>query len=1261
MTTITTLEELKSALEGMISGSGTSRKFELTQGTLGAPHIDQLLAGYLDPKTQKLTLTAPTDPAINGSSVQFTGSATGILGVDGTASLSFDLADEGKPSMLLELPVTDSNWRLTTSFPAWDQGTAAPLSKLGWSGPVLRFTSINRPAVGNRPALTAFLDLGMSGVDLSGVIGVLAQLPGSPQFTDFTGAVSGPLDAPLITLSSGQAASSAFGYIDLPLTFSAISSATNPFNKTPTPPPPVYTYLQLSADLSLPKPTTVPPVPVTMDFTALGALLVFDADLRQISKYALSEFDGFVNNAPIGSYLDKYVKITDAVELRDLMVAVDTKAMSLATVGLTAGTSHSLTVVPDYVEIPDITIGFTINDPLGTKAIFATISGEFEFLKSIPVRITGSYPQMRFTGGLDSDTPITIQQIFDAFLPGTKDIPNIAIDELQVSADLTAKTYGFQFAVSSSWKIPVGIAQIELAQASLGLSHTTGKSGFSGEISATANVYDNSNALFATFYMDWTLPGSFMLKGTFPDIDLSALAEKLTGSFLPSVSGLPEIHLTKTEVKLTITKSDPQTRTAMLATNLPQTSGGTVYDFTASTQITIEKFGAVDLLFEVVRGSDSGDGFVAGLLVAPTWTPDSIWSGLKPVFDAIAINDAGVILSSLENPNATLDNFDNLPFVPDKFGKGVTFFSELSLSEKALEPLGLVFPKGTGLQLSAFIDTSDIKKSDIKAVLPAVEVHKDLTWDGLTLDIVPGEGKFTLTTSATFKFQTESLKLTGAGTIIISSTPSATIGLGVSDWNEPFGLHGLKVQGFGLSVSLDDAGITIGALGSFEIGEAPNKFTLKLGIAIIDFEAPAALVFALESSSGKKLELTALIKQFTDLDLSEVPLLNGLAFKKLDFYVVDDPNGWTSPPPESYHYPMGIGLDADIFFYDFELTLFAQVEKSVGIIASGKLNKKIDLLGVLVISDETGTTGPSASINTKSLAQGAPTPGVMLVTMPEYLALVPEGANAIRPVNPLTLLSQDGQEPYFAFSGGVSLMGLEEIRFSGSATDKGFEVNFAAELGKIFTAHFAAAYSSSTGFMGHADGSFDFNHTFTNGLSVLGIKLIPDGTVIDGPNASLSIDVTVNSTKAELTVKLSFHWKSISFDLNFMLDATKIANLLKNLFDEIIIWIEDNVTAFLEDILKDIKAFVSWIAKEGKALLIDVISVAKMLYDYFKETDITELAKNLIEAAIYGLYDMARALVEVFDVGFTEAVALLEKLMDEICEVEKTQAVIYGS
>ncbi len=996
-----------------------------------------------------------------------------------------------------------------------------------------------------------------------------------------------------------------------------------------------------------------------MDFTALGSLLQFTADLRKVSSYALQEFAGFVNSAPIDTYLDEYVSLSGDVELRDLAVTVDTDAMSLAAVSLTAGTSQPLTVVTDWVVIPDITVGFTVNDPLGARTIYATITGEFDFLTDVPVRVSGSYPQMRFTGGLATDTPISIQQVFQHFLSDTSDVPNVEIDALAVTADLTAKTYGFSFAVSSAWKIPVGIAQIELAQAGLDLTHTTGTSGFSGAIAATAKVFDASDTLVATFFMDWTLPGSFLLKGTFPDIDLSALAETLTGGFLPTVAGLPSIHLTQTVVQLTISTSTEPEHVAAVRAALPQASGGTVYDFTASTAITVDKFGDIDLLFELVRGSGDDDGFVAGLLVAPTWTPDAIWSGLKPVFDVISLTGAGVILSSLDNPTARLSNFSNLPYVPDSFGKGVTFFAELSVADKALQPLGLVLPAHTALQLSAHIDTSDITKSDIAASLPAVQIHNDLTWDGLTLDLAPGQGTFSLKTSATFHFTSESVKLSGSGTIAVSATPSITIGLSVSDWAEPFGIQGLTIRTFGMTVGLDEVGVSIGLLGSFEIGEGSDQFSLTIGGEVIDFEAPGALVFALEASA-KRLELTTLIKQFTDLDLSQVPLLNGLAFKSLGFYLVDDPAGWTAPPPDIHHYPLGIGLNADIFFYDFELTIFAQVEKSVGIIASGKLNKRVEILEVLVISDETGTTGPSASINTSSLAPGAPTPGVMLVTSPEYRALVPQFAQAIRPINPLTLLSQAGQEPYFAFSGGIDLMGLERIRFSGSATDQGFEVNFSAELADLFSAHFAAAYSSSTGFIGHADGRFDFTHTFADGLSVLGITLIPAGTTIEGPNASLSIDVTVNATTAELAVALSFHWKSISFDLAFTLNAEQIADLLKNLFAQVVVWIEDNVTTFLDDILKDVTSFISWIAKEGQALAIDVITVAKLLYHWFEETDINQLAEHLVAATIYGLYDMARALVQVFGVALADAVALLEKLMDDVCEVEKTQALIYG-
>ena len=1250
---ISTLDQLLTTIQSLITTHNQTTTFNLPLGALSSTNVDKLVSGYLAPDSKVFTVDNPTEPTIVGQAVTFSGAVTDTLGVSGAITLEFDLQDQDQPSLLAVLPITDSNWNLGVSFPVW-QDINSVLVKLKFTNPVLYFTSIARQAKGEQPALSNFVDITADNIDLSGVLGFLAQLPGAPQFSGFNGALQGSLTAPLIDLASSKTQSVGFGYLDLPLTLDAVSAPPGDDGKIQDPPPAFTTYLKLSSELQIPGTSAVPAIPVSMQFSRVGALLVFRANLAEISSYALSEFEGFVNQAPISSYLDQYLKIVEEIELKDLSVFIDTQEMSLDAVSIDIGTKNTLTIVKKYVVLDALDVVFMVNDPLGEKSITAVITGDFDFLDSVPVEVKGIFPQMIFSGGLKSDQPLSIQEIFKNFLPTVTDIPPIDIDNLFISADLTQETYSFQLAVSSEWKIPVGIAEIELQNAGLNLQHQTGQDGFTGEISATAIVFDQANTEFAELYMDWTLPGSFLLKGTFPVIPLSDLATKLTGGFLSNVSGLPTIDLENTIVQLTIS----QENSSLVAAQ----TGQTVYDFKAQTTIQADKIGEADLVFELRKGSSQQDGFITGLLVAPDWTPDALWSGLGSVFDVLTIKEAGLIFSSLATTDVSLDNFANLPYVPDELKVGITFFSALELKGETFSLIGNIFAEGVEFDLYAYIDTKDINNSDIKASLPSVKVNNAIQWKSLVIDMVPGQGEFSIQTGATFNIQGESLDLDGAGTITVLGDPSFTLGIAIATWKHPFGIEGLTIDQFGLTVTVAPGEFNIGLMGTFEIGEAPDQFIFKIGDEIVDFEAPGAFVFALDAKDEcRPLELVDLIKDFTTIDLSEVPLLNGLAFKQIDFYVVDDPAGWTAPPPDNHHYPPGIGVNADIIFYDWEVKFFMQVIADKGIIASGNINQPIAIKNLLTVSDETGKLGPSAAINTSSLVSASTNnqaDNVFLVTSEKYEALKPDIALAIRPAPPITILTESDNS-YFTFTGGIDILGLVDIRFSGSAASDGFEVNFYEDLANIYRAQFMCTLSKTNAFKGSASGNFDFKHKFSNGLSISGIKIIPDGTRIVGPQASLSIDVAIDTSEAYLDLALKFHWGVASIDVQFKLDAMQIANLLANLWENIIQWIEDNAEKFLADIIASVDKFITWLTHEAKDLAIEVSTVAKFLYSYFKIHDSTELAKELVKIGIYSLNAMANALVELFDIDFNEAVKIVGESMDE-CALSTNQAFIYN-
>lgn len=1291
---IETLEQLREAVAGFVIDDGGRTLFAMPPDGLGSASVAALVTASFGLTDGRWVLDAPTGPVIRDGAVVLSGRTGSLLGVSpARLDLAFDLADGGAPALVVELapldgqPQPDPDWNLGKAFPVWVE-VRSPLPRLRFDAPAFWYSSIPRAAGGGHPALATGLTFGAAALRLEGILQLLSGFTGA-RFADLAGAVTGPATAPHLELASAPTQAVPIRYLDLPLTFSAVSAEPGTWGKIQVPPPPVDSWLQLSSTVS--PGGSIPPIPVEVRFDGVGPVVVFRADLREAGSYALGEFSHFVHDAPLGSYLSEYFDIGSTVELTDLKVMVGTEPLSLEAVSLGLGTKRPLTVVEHWVEIPDVHVTFTVDDPAGTRDITALLAGTFVFMDDLTVDVNAVFPQMLFSGGLRTDPPVPLGNVVRKFVPSVQSFPDIRLNELFVSADLRNRRYAFQLAVTSGWRIPIGIAEFQMKQASLALEHASGAGGgFTGEVAATAVLFDRGGTEVAEFFADWKLPGDFLIRGTFPEISLTHLATTLTGGAVPDSAGLPEITLRDSVVELHLAAGSG--RLARMGVG-----DGTGYRFSLSTTVDAEGIGQAGLFFEVRRGTaaagdgagalpghrlaalhagngagrpvpaaradaarraaalavvhhpealaDGDTGFAAGLVLQPAWKPDALWSGLKPVFDVVTVRDAGLILSSIRDDRFSLPNL-RMDYVPRSIEPGVTFFASLLLTGDVFGPLRRLFGADVELDLYAHIDPSTLSDSEIVAKLPGRSGKGAVLFTGLTVDLKLS-GEFSITAGALFTVAGEQLTLEGAGTLRLEP-PAATFAIRLTNWVEPFGIRGLTVLAFGLSFGVDEVGVEIGLLGSFMIGSDPaDRFKFLIGGQVLDFDAPSALTFALESGSGRPLKVTDLVRQFTSLDLGSVPLLNGLAFVKLDFYVVGDPAGWVAP--DGHFYPQGIGVDADLLLYDWELKLFMVVAWSKGILADGSLSRPIDVLGLLVISNSDGTRGPSAHIDTTGLVPGAaPLPTRLAEQLARTIMLLPHGAtHAARGINPYTVMTAGDQEKvYFAFSGAVKILGLSES-FSGSVTRGGFEVNFHAELANLFRAAFYASFSTSDGFRGRAEGNFDFSLDLPDGYSIGGWQVIPP-VVVKGPNAFLGIDCAVGAGEAYVGLQLRFSWGSIGIDVAFRLDARQIPALLSSLWEHVREWILTHLREFFAALLDDVRRWVEAVASGFLWAGQTALQLAQVLYHVFSLTDIEALAAELVKFTRLGFEEMVRALVALFDVSFSTAVRVLESL-GEVC------------
>jgi hypothetical protein len=1255
------LQQLLHAVRDMIVADG--QRFELAPGALQSPSIEALVLESFPLTGGKWVLRAPSEPRISGDAVVMSGTMELFLGVSSAMlQLGFDLQDAGAPSLLVELapldqPIPPSSWNLGSAYPVWAEQRSV-LTQLEFQEPSFWFSSIVRPAAESRPSLAVGRTFFAPDLPLSGVLAPLQVLPGL-SLSALEGQITGSSAAPHTTIAARPIRPIPIEGLDLPLSFAAVSAAPSSGGKIQQPAPPVETYLRLSSSVQVLAPPA-PPMPISVTFGGLSAVIPLRADLQEISQYGMRELESFVRGAPIGSYLDSVFEIGRTVALTDLAVFVGIEPLSLAAIALGLGTTRPLTIVEHWVELPAVHVDFMVNDPAGSASITAVLTGTFDFLEGIPVLVSATFPQMLFVGSVQSEPPLPLARIVQRFIPSVTSFPEISLTELYLAADFTQHRYAFQLAVQSGWKIPIGIARFELEEASVALGYAADAGvGFTGELSAMAVLFDQHDTEVARLYAEWKLPGAnFVLEGTFPEISLTELATTLTGGAVPNSAGLPAIELRDSLIRLRMTQGAE--RPARLldtgAERQERPQGTTAYRFDLATTIDAEGIGQASLAFETRRATDGVTGFAAGIVVQPQWKPDALWSGLQGVMKLLSVRDAGLILSSIEDQQFTLPNLDHLAYVPRQIEPGVTFFGAVELTGEVFSLLTELFDGPVELDLYAHVDPSAIANSEIRARLGASAGRNAVSFTGLEIEMKPGSGHFSLTAGATFSMYGERLTLAGEGTIELSPPASASFAIRVSEWVRPFGIDGLTIRTFGLSVDLDELGLGVGVLGDFVIGADPaSQFEFLVGGDVKDFEAPDAFVCSLKSVSERPLKVTDLVVQYTRLDLSEVPLLNGLAFTRLEFYVVADPSGWTAP--DGHHYEAGIGIDADLTLYEWELVLKLEVGEKRGILAEGSLSQPVEVLDLLKISDAAGSTGPSLKIDTSALLGIPPTSRVNEILARRARPLTPGVLPAVMPLNPYVTLSAAlaSEKVYFSASGAVRVLGLSES-FSGSITSDGFEVNFHAELADLFRAEFMAAFAKSSGFQGAARGGFDLDLDFPTGVSIDGWTLLPPLAI--QASATLDVEVVLKLSEQRVALALDFWWAKTHFNPGFSLDAKAIPEVLGELWEQIVKWIRDNEKAFFAELLADVE---KWIAALKEGLIWagqSALEIAEALYHLFGVDGIGRMAELLVEVGRLSFTGMVEALMDVLEVSFEEAVAALRGAGEE-CAVASNEATIY--
>jgi hypothetical protein len=1148
--------------------------------------------------------------AQQGEAVTFQNAVGGAGPLNGMAiNATFSPGDSGVVLLLTATP--PGNWTFDQSWPllanTW-------MAKLAVTRATLTLTSVAQNPLAKGLNFAGEVTLGsawdvalwlLGGSGTLPLQGPIGQQGTVPTFA-FTVPIGKPVNVPVLGSLT----------FDLQFSCAAVSGKVNPpGSKMPRLAPPGGGDAPISAPwvpqiaIGVSSNITLAgsPVGIFVDLSAPDGLVPIVTDLSQVSLVSLEDFADLLPGVDLTSALPPTSQFDPGqyLQVKTLTFTLAPAIPRLVSVAILLGSTKNWPVT-DGISVGPIDLSFTVG--LNPTKIMASLVGTVDFPDGA-IELGAYYPGFIFTGALAPDSQINLTDLMKKVLPISVSAMLI-LDELNFVVQPSQGNFSLTTGLVGDWSVPVGIATIDFTGAWMQLDRQSGST--TGTISVDGNIKPPSTGVAPiTFSGTWTLPGTFSLTASIPDIDLTALASHLTDQPIPS--GVPDVALTNGALALTLNVSTSE------------------YNFMLAASAAVNGTSIGSGLF-VVRKSLSGSGLLVGFVIPETWSPAQIWSDLGSIFSKLMFSNSGLLISTLP-PGSTIDLPNlNQPSLPATVDPGFTFFTSLALKGDILGPISNLFDDDIAFHLLAVVDTATPANSVFKAIYQGSKGKNAIQFTGLTVTLQPQAAKFSISAGALLTIQGKTVKLDGEGDIQLEP-PLVGFSILIEQWVEPFGINNLTVNVFGLKVTISEQlGVTL--LGSFDIGSGNDAFTFVIGGTLDNFEDPEAIVFELQhDDTSRPLMLSDLIKQFTSLDLSTVPVLGAVGFNTLDFWVVADPAGFHIG---DYNFPPGIGVVADIFVYSWEAKLNLQVSWTKGIIASGSINNPITLAGIFTLSDTTGTAGPSASIDTTAIV-AAPRPARRLGG-----SRSPALAGAAKPY-----FTMDGQLVFLSVTATIS------AQASGETFDFDFDFKFSdavkatLECSLIDDKHFSA----NTSFL------FDLD-TSVGPLETDGFTLVPQ-LDLNGPDTNFLLAILINPTViAQLTIDLDISWQGERLTPHFTRTVGDIGGDLTKLNDAVIAWLKNNVDTLFADFIKDAKSWVAALEGVFSALLDDILNVANTLANHFGE-GIDDVAGYLKQLG-YSFQDIVNALVHAFRVSIEQASKAAEGSWDDNCAMSQANDSAYG-
>ncbi|MFF4160901.1 hypothetical protein [Streptomyces sp. NPDC001678] len=1132
-------------------------------------------------------------------------------------------APEGTPTLRIPLQLPDT-YSLATSFPVLKD---TPLAKLGLSGAVFQLSSAGlgvqaRHVLAPQGRLREVVDLlreAAAELPITGSISAASGLPGTkdgiqPEIRLRTRGLG--VESPKLSFFLCLASRLENKHWQHRVEFAAEAQLT------------AQTKLLLTADLS------------TQDKKLL--LRTDPASGTGHRSDTLSQWAGGSLDAPL-----RGLKLGSLVTLSGLEIDLDTRslrsglaaAVSNLRLAMALAKKETWSLDGSRLNLTDIAVTAQVAAPLkkAKREVTATASGTVALGSGISLEAKGTFSTKAATFRLAAKEGTSLTALLSAVgVPMNGGSPELRMKTLAADVTVPRGPFAVDAQVDGLWKLNLGSTEAHLTQGALRLTRPEAKGNpappVSGKLTAVAQVKPKSgqgnSAGVPQFSATWELPGTFRLAGSVPKLGLPSLVSSLAGpGSLTWPDEFPTIEIAQASLALTVAPGGG---------NSGGTGGGTngkggVYDLRAGGTVSIA---GTELVRVVCLARKTGTRtVVAAVLWKPGWTFSlgdlpGCDPMLRKVLGALVFRETGLLIAT--GPGAQLEWDGQQPpkNLPSKITAGVTFFTQAGFGlalQPVLKAIGVIDFHGIPLSATlakSLVDTTislrlgkapaigvesfhlDVKPKLLRFALRA-EMRlsfRDLTGNLVHLELEAG-GALGLSGDLLVTFvikaagigneqRMEALVRHTGGTDLVKHGPGKPPD-NAPAWKDALGIKGLTIEHFWGEIAYlaKSPGLTVGLGGQVRLAaRGGGHVLLRLAVSVAiegPVVKPNAYEFHLEAGGhgDKGVTLAALLGQFTQQNLDNVPLLRDLELRKLMMAVVTVP--WENPATKQQWDP-GLWVGGDLVVFGYHAVFGVRLSKE-GITAFGSIDKPIILVRDVVAFTSAAKnkqgqwTGPRAAIDTtKITSSGGP------------------------------------HKPYLFLDARCTLLGMtSSIKAEADRTGT-LHFRWEATQFKVFSEKVICQLDKGA-FTGKVGGKLDVRLRITTPVKIAGHTVLP---MMDIP-VTLAAAVTITTSPAFRfhvggTLALGKQNIQVDFTLNGLRDWNRLRDEIINYFTrypkEALAWLFKNVQV--------------WAKLVGEKVIQITEDVARVLKDSFKVA--ADAAARLLKDAGVAAEQAVKALKEVW-------------------------------